>query len=83
MKALAEDFRIPGVFGESLRLSGLDFERAAPGYIAMQYYLRTAPLNARPFTWAQTWTAAHLVNILSTVIMPFHKIDFFDEKELE
>tara|TARA_B100000029_G_scaffold472927_1_gene513876 strand:+ start:621 stop:1322 length:702 start_codon:yes stop_codon:yes gene_type:complete len=26
---------------------------------------------------------AHLVNILSSVVMPLHKVDFFDEKELE
>ncbi len=26
---------------------------------------------------------AHLVNILSSVVMPLHKVDFFDEKELK
>lgn len=26
---------------------------------------------------------AHLVNILSSVVMPLHKVDFFDEKELD
>ena len=25
---------------------------------------------------------AHLVNILSSVVMPLHKVDFFDEAEL-
>jgi hypothetical protein len=27
--------------------------------------------------------AAHLSNVLSVVVMPLHKIDYFDERELE
>ena len=69
-----------------LTRQGRDFTRrceALFGQIARSNYDASTTLAVVLGTRYYTRIGAHVLNVLSSVIMPLHKLDYYDEQELD